>query len=442
MKKTVWKMGKLACSTKDVMSLWFQVGVICAALLTRVFAAPGAVGDPAVPDFLRRNATVLDLRLPDAGLGVESITTQGQRIFLLAEVHGVAANYTLDLALLRHLHRVAGVRVYVMEFSHANAQFMNRFLQTGDPAPLDFVLGQMWGFVDCSEQRRKFFVALREWNLTLPADERVRVVGFDLERMPGISLTFLRQQLAGLNPPMAIRSAVERLRALPEMPTKVEVRAVVAELAAGVAAQHDIYATLLQTNWFDFDLALDNLVDNERLQADRSHYDARRDAMQYHNFMRIAAHTPFTTAYGRVGSAHVLQHVTGTIKHFSAWLESPDSPWAGQVVGIWPLYVACRRLTFAHGRYGTMGCEDEPMATQPFVGAAASNLVLFKLTGGNSPFAHQLLLPGEATDGVTTDYFQYVVLLKSAAANTPLRRNHSAQAGKNSEASTKTQKPG
>ncbi|MGH9344932.1 MAG: hypothetical protein ACRD19_14370 [Terriglobia bacterium] len=86
-----------------------------------------------------------------------------------------------------------------------------------------------------------------------------------------------------------------------------------------------------------------------------------------------------------------------------------------------------------------MAYADNATETQPFLAAATADAVLFKLTGRNSPFGRQLLLPDDATDGVTTDYFQYAVLLKSSPAATPLTRDHSAQAGTDNEARTEAQ---
>src|SRR5690606_1965755 len=124
--------------------------------------------------FLRGRAMAMDLTRLGGGLPADAIEVDGKRLFLLGEVHGVAQNYAIDLALLQHLHSQADVRVDLVEFSHAHAQLINRYLETGDARPLDFTLEQLFGFTDGSQQRRAFFTALRDWNLTLPVQDRVR----------------------------------------------------------------------------------------------------------------------------------------------------------------------------------------------------------------------------------------------------------------------------
>lgn len=400
---------------------------VCAGFGCMTLAFGAALAGTPSPDsaafsetiaYLRQNCEPLDLRqaVPEARL----LETAGKRIFLLGEVHGVAVNNQVDFALLRYLHRVAGVRVYVSEISYSHAWYINRYLETGDMADLDFVFGQMRGFVDCSVEKRRFWIELKKWNDSLPPAERIRVVGIDLERMPGISLAYLRQQLAGRAVPANLRPVMDRLRTLAGAPSADAIRSLTAEMVRSVGEHRADYARFLGDRWFGFELALDNLQDNYRCRADKARYDFLRDRAMDRNFCRQAAQIPFATAYGRLGSDHVLQHRSGGVEHLSFLLNQPGSQWAGQVVGIWPLYEASSRLSFAHHRYGPAPCSDESPVVRPFGEATASEVTLFKLIGAHSPYAKNLLLPAEANEGVTTDYFQYVVLMKKAAADTPL----------------------
>lgn len=415
-KSNTWR--KLGTGSFALALGW--VGIVASLLAAAAWADER--DDRAVVDYLRPNATTLDVAAVVAGLDDTSIETAGKRLFLLGEVHGVAVNYAIDFALLRHLHRVAGVRIYLMEFSHAHAQYVNRYLETGNEAPLDFTLGQMHGFVDCSHERRQFFVNLHAWNLSLSSAERVRVVGIDLERMAGISLAYLQEQFDAIDLPADLRAAVSALRDLPVSvaPAPELARKLAADLSAAVSRHRAVCIRLLGARWFDAELALNNLQDRFRVQADRAHYDALRDAIQHRNFLRLAEHVPFEKAYGRTGSAHVLQRRTGGIDHFSTLLQAPGSKWAGAVVGIWPLYEKSWRLSFAGGRYGAVPCSDEPSTTRPFAAAAVGDLTLFNLTAEGSPFSSRLVLPQVANGGVSTDYFQYVVLMKSSPAATPI----------------------
>ncbi|MCC6681489.1 MAG: erythromycin esterase family protein [Phycisphaeraceae bacterium] len=403
--------------------------IIGVVLLSALLASADTSASPDdTTAFLMQQAAAINLDLPDGGLPENAIDVEGKRLFLLGETHGVAANYAIDLALLRYFHRAAAVRVYLMEFSHAHAQFINQYLDTGEEQPLDFTLEQLHGYTDGSMERRNFFTALRVWNQSLPPQDRVTVIGFDVERMPGISLAYMQQLLSTHDLPPQLLQLSQQLANLPQRPTLADARSTIESLEQYVAAHRTTCESLLGDHWFDFELAMDNLTDRIRVTADRAQYNQMRDAAQLRNFQRLSAHVPFTRAYGRCGSAHVLQQSTGGIEHFSALLQKDDSPWRGQVVSIWPLYAAGERVSFADGRYGTAPCADDANETRPFISAAPGEVTLFRLTDDDSPFAKQLLLPGEAAEGVTTDYFQYVLLVKSATAATPFHHEWSGDA--------------
>lgn len=58
-----------------------------------------------------------------------------------------------------------------------------------------------------------------------------------------------------------------------------------------------------------------------------------------------------------------------------------------------------------------------------------TDITLFKLNGKNSPFEQSLFLflsekfcGSKPSEGVTTDYFQYVVFIKNSKATTPLNK--------------------
>ena len=138
------------------------------------------------------------------------------------------------------------------------------------------------------------------------------------------------------------------------------------------------------------------------------------------NLRALDAHTPLGPTYGRVGFAHVLQHRFDGTDWLSSYLHRAGSPWAGRVVGIWPIYDHSRRLALANGRYGEVACADDPALVEPFADAARTNLTLFRLDGADSPFRRLLSIPGGAEGGVTTDYVHYALLLRQAPADTPI----------------------
>jgi hypothetical protein len=103
------------------------------------------------------------------------------RLFLLGEVHGAAAPQVLDLELVRHLSERIGLRDYVAELDPAQAEALNRFLDSGDEAILDRLFSRwnaadsQWGNVAFEAKLR----GLRAFNQSLPLARRIRIHGLD-----------------------------------------------------------------------------------------------------------------------------------------------------------------------------------------------------------------------------------------------------------------------
>ncbi len=121
-------------------------------------------------------------------------------VFMLGEVHGYAAPQMMDLALLKHLNQRVGLRYYLAEMDGAKADLVNQYLKTGQKATLDSVFTgflkqthegtSQWG----NQQFYDKLVALRAYNQTRPDSLRVQLLGVDWFQSDGrYALTQLSQ---------------------------------------------------------------------------------------------------------------------------------------------------------------------------------------------------------------------------------------------------------
>jgi erythromycin esterase len=376
----------------------------------KVSAAPLA---PAVADFLAKNNQPLDVTNPQAGL----LDTAGKQIFLLGESHGLTINEDLDLALLRYLHKTAGVRVYIAEWGYAASCLMNRYIETGDERLLDFMMRQSRGSVSWTKEHRAYLVKFREWSLTLPERDRVRIVGLDIEHQTQIAAWYLHELAAGAREaPASIRDMASTLAQLDAEKTPDSViRKLAADLSAGLAAHRSDYAGWLGDRLLEFDVVATNLKNRYEAYADREkQFDVLREAAMYDTFLKLQPMLAGVKCYGRWGAAHVAQRRFENRDPLAARLNRPDSPVAGKVVTIWPLHQDCEALQMAGGSYRTRAFSDESPLMKPLADNARAPLTLFKLTGADSPFAKTLYHFTAGSGGVTTDYAQYFVLIRGA----------------------------
>ena len=148
-----------------------------------------------------------NLRLPDEAAGVDEIVRALISVFdqadivALGEEHEWKPDSDLRIALVRHPDFAKKVRSIVVEFGSTSQQStLDRYIRGEDVPRAE--LEQVWKTTQVggggSPIYPAFFAAIRDVNLKLPADARVRVFG--AEGAPGSSgettaVTFLKQQV-------------------------------------------------------------------------------------------------------------------------------------------------------------------------------------------------------------------------------------------------------
>lgn len=247
----------------------FRIAAVLSVVSCSPLAGPCAAQGVLLPAeasrisaFLSTNREALDLSDGAARFEARLLDAARKQVTLLGETHGIAVNEDLDLALLRYLHRVAGVRVYLAEGGYAASCLLNRYLETGDEQILDFVMQAGFGSISWTKEQRAFYVALRRWNLTLPEDARVRLVGIDLEHQQMVAVRYLAQlaqpQGRRLVPP-GIAGTIASLERMAQSASDQSDKQFVGALAANLASHRAEYAEWLGDALFDFELATGNL---------------------------------------------------------------------------------------------------------------------------------------------------------------------------------------
>lgn len=207
--------------------------------------------DETKADWLRRHVVAEG---PVAG-GVSFAFPQAfyeNKLILLGESHGVAAPQTLDLELLTHLNARIGLTDYLAEVDPIQAEWLNRYLISGDETYLDRVFdhwdraGAQWGNSAFEDKMR----GVRALNQTLPEARRVRVFGIDavhdwalIAEWAGVEGLTLDTAALGAAQTAADKAKVV-LTALPEAPDDQagrRLRGLLVDQAAGVRREQAIF---------------------------------------------------------------------------------------------------------------------------------------------------------------------------------------------------------
>jgi len=370
-----------------------------------------------IHSYLATNREPLDLSDGGARFDASLIDTRGKRIFLLGESHGIAINEDLDLALLRYLHRNAGVRVYFSEMSHAQACLLNRYLETGDEDLLDFVFVEFRNTSLWTREHREFIHKFRAWNTSLDRRDRVRIAGVDVEHQPRIAMRFLADSVleAGHTVPRAIKTTLSRLNDLRDGPSETA-RQFAAELVSSIQRNRADYSAFLGDRLLDFEIVATNLQKSDEFYGnrDRSKAGAIRDRAMYETFRKLYPRFAGETCYGRWGADHIIQRPFQKHQPFAAMLNRPESPVAGQIISIQAIYQHSEGTISNGSSYQDYQASAPAPFLELFAPVANNPITLFRITGASSLLAREL--PGYPLgEGV-----QYVVFIQDAAAAHPL----------------------
>jgi Erythromycin esterase len=439
-------LGRYVCPSQK--HHWFMKIILLALLLALAGLVPvlaQTTTTTATADYLRDNHRPFD-PAESGSYALFDSAFYAADVFMLGENHGYAAPQTIDLALLKHLNQRVGLRYYLAEMDVAQADLVNLYLTTGQKNSLDSLFRgfqaqtlagtSQWG-------NRQFYdkiVGIRTYNLTRPDSLRIRFLGVDWFQHEGsVAIDWLRQtvQQRLSATATAANPVLDSLRLLMQQPTTTlgKLRPLAARVRADYQAHPANYAALLGDRLLTFRQIFEMLpYAGQGITRDEV-------AARLIQFLTTELHLEHEKLYGLWGYTHVLQAGVNKSVTLSGLLAK-----AGRRVVTMPIMFKDSRMlvhsdhvpfmfrkkgeTFvemdylnADGRiFGVDGFRELlPVTTD-------NQTTLIKLDAPGSPYRNRLTLvnvggltgtkiaPNDADHTVTTDYFQYVFVVRNSPA--------------------------
>lgn len=137
--------------------------------------------------------------------GLEELQTRIQtpRVFITGENHlHVGINGLIEFKLLQFLHAKAGVKHLILELGEARGWYANRYVNDLDTQERYCLQATT------SVEHMKILDNIREWNRTLPVEQRIQIHGVDVERFNDIALMRLSDMLPKTGVPKSLYTAV------------------------------------------------------------------------------------------------------------------------------------------------------------------------------------------------------------------------------------------
>ena len=360
------------------------------------------------------------------------------RLFLLGEAHGCAVPQEVDFALLQHLNARVGVRHYAAEIDPAQAHYFNEYLRTGDEANLNAVFDYWAGAAQWGNE--EFFAKIRRiraLNQTLPAARRIQFLGLDRVQQVSLSGRYLSALLTGAGYRAGTTPALDSLRTL------LSARAEEADDLPPLAALAQRAAQALPRLPDSVARPAATVLRNLGYLAPR----VRRDSVMVLNLAAAYADGQLADTaklYGMWGLAHVLQDEFNHVRMLAGLVRRTAIPCQTRVVSLVTFLLDSEMMLPAGAAPPFLRPEGAPSVAVPMsqdgplvfapgvldlaAVTAPATTTIFRLDAPGSPYAHsqrlaaarapafgQTLLPTK-NGGVTTDYFQYAVLVRNSPA--------------------------
>ncbi|MDD4402467.1 MAG: erythromycin esterase family protein [Desulfitobacteriaceae bacterium] len=356
----------------------------------------------ALEKYLANNYISLDLDKPDFSLMARDLATVS--VILGGESHAIQKNYDVRFGLLTGLHQQYGFNYFLCEIGYGFSGLLNQYLATGNKDILIRLSNQSKGTAVWCFEFEEFWERLYEYNRQLPEDQRILVFGVDVEHQRETAIDYIR--------------TLNGVEQLPLDFNRLKSGYYLEKILQDLEDNPETYANALEEDLFHFEIVIRNLIATRQFYATED--NALRERTMYENFLKIYAHYPEGKFFGQFGMEHVFQENCQTfldgIDRFAMLLMSCDSPVQGKVLSIPYYYLNCQMSNWSN-HYAH---EDAYNTLEAYKihALAQADYTLFRLNGDASPFREQPYMVPNPYHGVTTDYFQYVLVIKDSPGTT------------------------
>ena len=152
------------------------------------------------------NLQTISIDKNDDFTGFDLLDIADEQLFVMAEHwHNIKSVPRTTMKLLRYLHQNANVRILAIEQGASVAFMINQYLSSGDTTMLrDISRNTMfWG-----KENYAFFEDLREFNLSIPEEERIIVRSIDIEYKMESAIYVLNQMTEGKTIPAELEPTI------------------------------------------------------------------------------------------------------------------------------------------------------------------------------------------------------------------------------------------
>lgn len=387
------------------------------------------------PTYLEKNASAINLEDDNDYSTFKCLNqaTLDDEIFLIGENHHTKDNYKVKTKFLKYFKEKTDFKYLLIEESYISSIYYNKYLETGS----EIYLKKNWFR---SKDDIEFWKNLYAYNLKLNTNDKIKIIGVDISDTKQ-SLKYILEMLTNKNLDSDMKQDVvllnNYLKLISNFSNNIytlsdkELKTMTKQMQTNINAIYDkvysedkTYMNILGEEYIDFCIILDGLKSLATLSYPAAKNDYKsvqkiRDLAMYKNFKKLYDYLPKEKYFGQFGLDHTFQKNI-EYSYFATYLNNEENL-KGKITTIALFYDKCMQLE-NNNMQDILTTYDSKTDINKYI---KSNHTLIKLNNEDSPFSKALkwdfakdILP-IPKEGVTTDYFQYMLIIKASDAVTP-----------------------
>ncbi|WP_035292832.1 MULTISPECIES: erythromycin esterase family protein [Clostridiaceae] len=400
-------------------------------------------------EYLEKNTKNLDVRDNEefSSYTLLNSDVKDKEIFLIGEAHNIDVNYDIKWKFMKYFKKETNFKYLIIEYGFLDSLNINKYVETGNENYLKKV------FMPNLEDY-EFFRKMYRYNMSLSDKDKITVVGIDT--IPSIDASqYLVEKLKDKNllleQKMDLQSLKEIYMQIQDVSKQeygdkssedklkdnyMDLKKKVNNVYNKIYNKEKYYREILNEEEFNFFIVLDNLKSNmdtfdfskkgNSIEEIQDEAYLKREGVMYENFKKIYSHFQRGKYFGQMGLYHVFLHKVN-INWFGARVNEGDKQFRNKVISIPIFYKECTNSKGTPiSTYKDSDDLDKVLKQQ---------YSLIKLNGSKSPFSKELRWDFINTlqwsssgktldiprDGMTTDYFQYMIIVKDANGATTIK---------------------
>ena len=375
----------------------------------------------SVEEYNAKYAKTIDF---EKGIDNKTFGNADYRVFLAGEYHAQTKGYQSKKMLIQYLHENQDVDYLICELGMGQGFLLDDYIQTGNEENLIFMMEELEGALAYTQDEYQFWKWLYDYNQQQPENDKLHIIGLDIEFQKKTSARGLSLLLDNsVTPAEEIQPLIERIKesdgtAVKEFPQTLEkypeqMKEVFGEnfpwaeqYAKNVAATNQFY------DWME--------------EGKTNFHQIRDDKMTDNLFFAMEQLPENAKFFGQFGAGHVLQSETtmdSLLKEknnrFAMQLQEDDSPVKGEVCSIYMVFL--QKNEDSRWGYSYMEYQSE-MPIYLFRNYYAQDTFI-PLDEKGSPFTRygeEQVQDREGSDNKAamglTDYFQKILFLPDSEA--------------------------